>query len=241
MILRGIATGLAVLALVFAAPHASALGKKSKKEKLEEAKAKVRAKYVEKMGGRVFHDCTHWLDYKGLDDSRWDVPQKHRAYDSDLDGIQLIGRFSTNAEAGTGTMITVICQKWQQTDTSSKFSLGFDHLGERYMIAQVKKCHDAFYRDWVKSAKDVLTKQCVKPKKKKMGQAEYFASAVGTDPEDNVRVRRDWYMWGKSNETFLITVEYSASVLKSKGMIKKGEEFVKRIKRVKEKVPIIRK
>ena len=110
-------------------------------------------------------------------------------------------------------MIKIICQKWQQTDTGSKYSMSFDQIGESHYLSQVKKCHDAFYRDWKEAAKDVLKKKCVKPRKKRTGPADYFASAVGTDPESNERVRRDWYMWGKSNETFMVTVEYSRNVI----------------------------
>ena len=109
----------------------------------------------------------------------------------------------------------------------------FDNIGESHMLAQVKKCHDAFHRDWLATATDVVKKDCVKARKQKNGPAGFYARAVGSQKGERKMV--DFYMWGKENETYLINVEYQLSVFKSKAIIDKGRAFVKAIKKIREK------
>ena len=145
--------GVALAFVVAQAP--TALAKKSKKQEREEARARIHRKYREKMGGQTFWDCKYWVDLKKLGDKRWSAPDKHASYKDTKKGIQLYATFNLDNSADGVSAITVMAQKWLQTDTRSKYSMPFDNIGESHMLAQVKKCHDAFHRDWLETATDV--------------------------------------------------------------------------------------
>ena len=87
-----------------------------------------------------------------------------------------------------------------------------------------------------RDGKDVIKKQCTKPKKKGIGPAKFFAAAVGTDGKSGERERREWLMWTRPNETWVAFITYHSSVLRNEGIVEKGEKFMKHMKEIKDKL-----
>jgi len=211
-----------------------------KRGKFEEAREAVRAEYERgTKGGFTFYDMAYWVDVKKLNDNRWSK-EALRAPKHDR-GIQLHAKWANEASAAPGMTIDVYVWKLLHAETKAgqthKFRYPFDNIGESVSSSDVEGLAGAFYEDWRRGNKDVIESQCVKPRKCKLKIPKYQAAAVATDAESGDRVRREWYLWanGKERSTYVLEIRYGPALLLRDELLKKGPEFVKNLRALKNK------
>ena len=232
--LKKLTLAAGIAGLLLATP---ALAKKTDAEKEKEWKEKVTKKYVEKKEGALFHDYSHWVDLKSLKDTRWTVTKDLSKMVKDLkaeSGPQLHATWTLSAQSG-GAAITMLVIKMPHKKGNSVFNQPFDNIGESIKVADAKKMHDAFYRDWVKASTDVVESKCVEPRKSKVGPASFYACAVATDKESKQREKREWYAWTTPNTTWILQVNYGKDVIDKEAVAEKAEAFVDAIDEVKDR------
>ncbi len=239
----------AVLTAIVAAPAPleakdKAKAKAAKFAKMKENREKVRVAFEgEKKAGFTTFDLAYWVDAKKLDDSRWkkqDIAARKPGHEQ---GIQMHAKWANEASAAPGMTIDVYIVKHLISKLSSNggtrttYSMPFDNIGKSVKTSDVEGLTEGFYEDWTRGNKDVIKKQCVKPKKSRLKIPKWEAGAVATDAESGDRVRREWYLWkdGQQNATYRIEIHYGAAVLGKEGLMKKGPEFVKNLKELKDK------
>ena len=227
----------ALLSAVYVAPHVLA-GDDAEKNK--ENREKVRAKYKEDKGGFPFYDLVYWVDAAALEDSRWSM-EDLRSPDN-TNGIQLIANWVNESSAAPGMNIRVLCFKLvhekRQGSQTSKMQMPFNNLGESVPCSDLEGIVNGFYEDWKRGAKDPIEDQCEAPKKSKHKVPKLQAAAVATDPDSQLRERREWYGWtnGKEMSTYLIEIRYGNALHDKEGLVEKGGELVKNLKEIKDKV-----
>lgn len=227
----------AIVSTAFIAPNVLA-GDDDAKDK--EKREKVREKYKDDKGGFPFYDLVYWVDAEKLEDSRWSMSM--RPDPDHVSGIQLIGNWVNEASAAEGMNIRVLCIKLvhekRTPQGTSTMSYPFNNLGESVSCSDMDGILEGFYEDWKRGAKDVLEDRCEDVKKSKYKVPKKQAAAVGTDPESDQRIRKEWYAWsnGKEMSTYLVEITYGAALWDKEGLVEKGHEFMKNLKEIKDKV-----
>ena len=232
---------LALAAIVSAAYIAPNVLAGDDPEKMKEKREKVREKYKDKNEGFPFYDLVYWVDAAKLEDSRWSMSLPP---DPDhIGGYQLFANWTNEASAAEGMTIVVRCLKLvhkrrNEQGTFNNMQVPFNNLGESVMSSDMDGILDGFYEDWKRGAKDVLEDKCEAPKKSKHKIPKKQAAAVGTDPESNQRIRKEWYVWTHGGElsTYVLMIEYGPALFDKEGLVEKGQDLVKNLKEIKDKV-----
>ena len=114
----------------------------------------MRAKYTKDKKGGVTWDLSYWVDLQKLGDSRWSVPEKPPFQGLKEDnGAQFYATWSSGASADSPPAIKIIIQKMKQTEPKKTFNYEFKELGRNISVADVKKMHEAFYDEWIATAR----------------------------------------------------------------------------------------
>jgi hypothetical protein len=147
----------------------------------------------------LFADLSYFVDSAKLADSRWEFG----AVKEDADPSQ--GRmFNASLPSGNATdavpSIVINVFKCIQKDNAKKveYTYPFKAWGKTIKLADTANFALGHYMDWTLSATDVIKAKCREPDKGGIpsgGPAKLWGYAVGTDAEEKVRQRKDWYVW----------------------------------------------
>lgn len=224
--------------LLATAPAEARKKKKTEAEELAELKAKVKAKYVDDKGGMLFDDYVYWVDMEKAGDTRWNRGSARGGAEAEPQWVVFHASWMPAIDAKPEQIIEVLGWRYRHVTKNegaadSVHSLTFQNTGESVPNSDAKKLCDAQRKNWLATAKDVNEKETVEVKKKKVGEAKYYAAAEGAEPEGNQRQRKEWYGWvnGKRGESYVLTVTYGASVFDKTDKV---EDLLKAIKVVSE-------
>jgi hypothetical protein len=237
-----------VLALTVAAAAASAVvgpwvaaSAKDDPAAIAKAKEAVRADLKEKKWF-YYHDLSYVVDAPKLKESRWewkDPPPFGNV--TEKQGGQFYATWvdKTGAEPGITVVVSKMPHFERQGNSQSNFNYPFKSWGETVPVSKTDDMAKGFYEDWIRSATDVIKDKCSPTKKKNIGPGEYYATAVGTDPEDKKRVRKDWYVWGTTGAdvpcTWVMTITIAEKFIDKEEIANKSVDLVKATKELKDK------
>jgi hypothetical protein len=235
----GVAATLAAAAFVASAPSAAA------KDDPAKAKADREALKKELKDKKCWYsyDLVYFVDSTKLKESRWDWKDPPPFKDvSEKKGGQLLLSLMTSAVGGE-VAISIAVQKLPQYELNgsqkSVFSLPFSAWGKSVPVSKIDDMAQGFYEEWTRSATDVIKEKCHPPKKKAVGPAEWYSTAVGTDKDSKKRERHDWYVWGTTGAavpcTWIGEVTIAEKFIDNDEFVQKSEDVMKNMKEITDK------
>jgi hypothetical protein len=147
-----------------------------------------------------FGDLSYFCDSTKLKDARWEFRDHAEPTGVDDNHAVFSASFpSGNASDPTPSIDFLVFRMCHHKDVGGgkrqPFSYTFKSWGKSVPISDVKDMATGFYEDWIREAQDVIKDKSQATKKTKVGPADYWGYAVGTDSETKKRVRKDWYLW----------------------------------------------
>jgi hypothetical protein len=234
-----VAVALAAAALLLPALPASAKDDPAKiKADREALKKEMKDKKL-----WYFHDLSYSVDPAKLKETRWEWKDPPPFKDlEEKKGGQFMADFCPTAGGAWAVRIAVIKMPHYQMTADNKrqpFERPFDAWGRSVLLSKIDEIAQGYFEDWIREATDVLKEKCIPTKKKNVGPAEYYSSAVGTDKELKVRVRKDWYHWGTTGAgipcTWVAEVTFSEKFWDKEEFAQRAEDVIKNMKEITDK------
>ncbi len=187
-----------------------------------------------------FHDLSYWVDTKKTDGRwNWQDPPPFSTV-SEEEG----GQFYAVMSAPDGKeWLKIVAIKHphfkREGSMQSNYQIPFKNWGKSVRASDADGVVEGMYEDWIRAAKDVIKDKCQKPGKKNFGPAKFFAAAVGTDPEENRRIRKEWYVWSDNGlsppVTWVVIATIDGMFLDKPDMVEKTQLLVSAMKPIDQK------
>ena len=190
-----------------------------------------------------FADLSYYLDVNKLKDQRWEIADLPAPATDDAGGHMFRAVFPSGNAADAAPSVTINIFRtphWKDEGAGRKtvFSQEFKSWGQSVKTSDVKDMAAGFYEDWIREAKDVIKDKCRASDNKKIGPADFWSYAVGTDKEEAKRVRKEWYVWAQQSTappfTWIAIVTISDKFHDNDAWIAKVAEFMKNIQELKD-------
>jgi hypothetical protein len=229
----------AVIAAAFAGPRLAAFAKDDAAA-IAKAKEAVRADLKEKKCF-YYYDLSYWVDAPKLKESRWDWREKPFSDTTEEGGAQFVATWSdkVGAAAGIEFVVTKHPHFKREGNLQTNYSLPFKSIGETISLTKIDDIAEGFYKEFLADSTDVIKEKCSPPKKRKFGPGEYYATAVATQKDPKVRVRKIWHVWGTTGAgipcTWVARVTIAEKFIDTPEILQKAEDLMKATKEITDK------
>lgn len=229
----------AVIAAAFAGPRFAALAKDDPAA-IAKAKEAVRADLKEKKFF-YYHDLSYQVDAPKLKESRWNWADPPHSGATEEEGLQFVADWSDKVGAAAGIEVRVAKYPHfkRQGNSQTNYSMPFKSIGETISLTKVDDIAEGFYKEFLADSTDVIKEKCSPPKKKKFGPGEYYATAVATQKDPKVRVRKVWHVWGTTGAgtpcTWVAHITIAEKFIDTPEILQKAEDLMKATKEITDK------